>query len=98
MSEKTFVPWWDQDEELKKLAEKCDEPFTYGGHTRPLCYCQDEGAIEEVYHICPAHPPESLTHMRAIVKWQTKEAYDRGKRDALEKIEEKIKEVWNSEE
>lgn len=88
--EETFVPWWDRDEDLKRVAEKYDSSGS--------CCCRDEGVEETVYYICPVCRPQSLTHMRAIVKHAMKIAYDHGKRDALEKIEEKIKEVWNDKE
>lgn len=93
-TEPKIIPWWERDEELQAIAKKCDALFTYAGHTRPMCHCQDEGAIEEVYHVCPAHPPKSLTHMRAIVKHVQREAYERGIGDSLSKMREKMKEVW----
>jgi hypothetical protein len=67
-----FVPWWERDEELQAIAKKCDALFTYAGHTRPMCHCQDEGAIEEAYE---RGVSETISKMREKMKevWEERD-------------------------
>lgn len=78
--------WWEHDQELMALEEK----FLLEENQK--CYCQDEGASESVYGVCPIHPPKSQSHMRALVKFYAKEAYEAGQRDVYQKIGEFLRE------
>lgn len=88
-----IIPWWERDEELKKIAEKYDNS-SQNESKEISCCCQDEGVEMATYYICPVHPPQSLTHMRAIIKFREKEAYIRGIEHAYSKMRDKMKEIW----